>query len=409
MKRITRKFLRIIFTLLALIVIPYAALYVYVNEQGKDLLVNALSKKLDTKVELDTFSFSFPFRVTLVDLKVEGLQANQIVADLGFSNFFTSTYVLHKLYLNGCTYTITDENVSAFVPPSLPEPVQTVSNAGFVVSPEAAAGIKIKELWLKDCNVVLKLEKAEPPLILKLVNISGRIDDLEYPDLDKFYADIYSGISINGFSQDDVLFLKGWIDWPNKNMDISFKVDTINYFMLDPYYPPFWKTSNLELKTAFMTVDSKLTAQNDDLLIDYRIILEEFAFKDKPEDPNKIKNFETVLALLSQGEKPFLHLRHKTKMSAPTFKVTFIGEGLLDQLKAIDEEKSKDTFNYYMDKSRDLLESGMDKFRALTLDPPVKAVGSLFEEFLKNVSRVFNIKTKTEKESGEEAPAEEKP
>ena len=74
MKRVTRKILRVIVTLLAVIIGPYVSLYVYINERGKDILLNKLKAKLNTKVELHTFSFSFPFRISLVDLKIKNVK-----------------------------------------------------------------------------------------------------------------------------------------------------------------------------------------------------------------------------------------------------------------------------------------------------------------------------------------------
>lgn len=397
MKRATVKLLKVVITLLVLVVVPYVAFYVYINERGKDILVSKLEKKFNTKVELQALNFNFPLRFSLVDLKIKDLKVTQGVADLGFSNPFIPVLVLENLYLDGCTYVIRKEDLA-----SLPfkgnegESQKSFSHASFIASSSNQVNVKVKEIILRDCAVIFKHSKVSPPLELRIEDIKGVIKDFHYPSLSKFSFNLISSLGINESRMKEVLFASGWIDWPKKGMDVKSKANNIDYFAFDPYYPPFWKTKNLELKETLMSLDAQFTSEDDELLIDYRITLEKVIFNEDAEDPSKVKNMETVLSLFTQKDKPVLRLRHTTKMSKPTFKVTFIGEGLLGQLKIIEGENGKDAFDQFLDTTRDVVEKGVTKLRELTVDPPLKAVRSLFEEFLKNVSKIVGRYPKSE-------------
>ncbi len=395
------------FTGLVLIILPYVFMYLYINERGKDLVIERLSKKLNSEVRLNSLSFSFPLRLSMVGLEAKGLKIGQATADLGIGNPFSNTLRLDKLYLNRAMITIDDSMLSSsFFDGNLPVARPVPRQAGLISSGKPEIKVFVKTLVLEDCALFLQSRKVKPALDLKIDGINGTVRDFYYPVFTRFSFDIITGIGINEAGQKDVLQFNGWVDWPNKAMDVLVKASEVNYFMFDPYYPPFWKTKNLELKEAFMSLDSKLVAENDRLLIDYTIRVDKVNFVDSPEDPARIRNFQTVLSLFTHNGKPELRLRHVTTMSQPTFKVTFIGEGLLDQLKAIDEEESKDTLNYYMTKSKDIVESGVDKFRSLTIDPPIKAVGSLFEEFFKNLQRLTG-KSYEKEEMAEDVVPEE--
>lgn len=407
MKRKTKKLLRIVFTGLVLIILPYVFMYLYINERGKDLVIEKLSKKLNAEVRLNSLSFSFPMRLSMVGLETKGLKVGQATADLGIGNPFSGTLRLDRLYLNGAGITIDDSMISSsFFDGNLPLAQPVPQQAGLISSGKPEIKVFIKTLVLEDCALFLQSSKVKPALDLKIEGIDGTVRDFYYPALTRFYMDIISGIAVNKTAQKDVLQINGWIDWPNKAMDVLVKATEVDYFIFDPYYPPFWKTKNLELKEAFLSLDSKLVAENDRLLIDYTIRVDKINFVDSPEDPARTRNFQTVLSLFTHNGKPELRLRHVTTMSRPTFKVTFIGEGLLDQLKAIDEEESKDALNYYMNKSKDIVESGVDKFRSLTIDPPVKAVGSLFEEFFKNLQRITGKSYEKEEVAEDVVPEE---
>ncbi len=397
MVKVTRKFLRIIFSIIVIAVGPYILIYFLINERGKDFLVRIAKEKYNREIQLNSLTLSFPFTLSLSDLQVDEVKLSQLVADLGGYNPFTQTFTIKNLYLKGLVCTLDKrffkERLVGYSSGRETSHSQEVSSQGL----RDSLKIKINNIKLEKIEVCFRQEDLIPPLEIKISNLRGEIKNFSYPLKGKINVNLTTDIVLNGKRKNRALMASGWIDWPGKNMDLVVKADKLDYFMFKDYYPPFWKPDNLELKEALVSLNAHFLSKNDDMLIDYYIILDKISFNDNPQDESKVKSLKTVIALFQRGDKPMVHLKYRTKMSAPEFKVTSIGEGMLEQLKVLHSSTITDTITSLFESAQDKVGKGVKGIKGITIDPTVGAVKGFVEEFIKNIKKIIGQEDKQEK------------
>jgi len=361
--------------------------------------MNALKKKFNVEAKLDSLNFSFPLRFSLVDFEIKDLSFAQATIDLGAINPISNTLTIDRLYIKGLKFSLDKDKLSfmrlkdnalreeeakdiSIASSLLFDEVFAYSGGGASIIP-----VKINDLILDDASIIFRDDEQNPPLSIRLEGIDALIENFKYPTFSKFYLEITSSLSVNEKKMKDVLNITGWVDWSKKDMDVFFQAKEIDYFTFDDYYPPFWKTKNLELKEASLSLASYLVSKDDDLLIDYYIILNRAVFNEPPQNEEKVKNLKKIIAFLKKNGESIVHLTDKTKMSSPEFKITSIGDGILKHLQEL--EVLADTFNRLFGKTQDTVENGVKGLKGLTIDPTVGAVKGFVEEFLKNLKKII--------------------
>jgi hypothetical protein len=411
MRRIIRKVTRFIVGFLILAVGGYTLLYVFINERGKEIFLDQLKKRFNIEVNLESLNFSFPLRFSLVGFQFKEINFSQAIIDIGAINPFTNRVTINSLYMKNLLFKLDRESIS-FMQSKIAnggireidikdthikgENVNRKIGNSSTKREDIPLEIVVKNIILDNASLTFRDSTLKPPLNVRLGGIKAKINDFKYPTLGKFSLDLESSLAINEKKMKDAVSAYGWIDWQNKDMDVFFKLKEIDYFVFDPYYPSFWKPKNLDLKEAILSLDSHLVSKNDNLLIDYYIILNKVIFIEESEDPSKVKTLKTILAIFEKDGKSRVHLRFRTKMSSPRFKITSIGEGLLLQLKKMDTTALADTLDQFFDKTQAAVENGVKSLKGLTIDPTLGAVKGFLDEFLKNLKKIIGREEETD-------------
>jgi len=386
MLRTTKQFLRIFFSILVLIVGPYILIYFLVNERGKDFLVNALRKR-NIQAQIGEVTFSFPFRVTLVDFETENISFLQAKADIAGYNPFTKSLDIDNLFIKGLQIKIKEDTIK-----SLKEKNLSLNPAHLDIQRMGPGfSVTINNTIIDFSSIILEIANLNPSLKVAVENIRGTIKNFSYPQRKKILINLEGSLRVNDKVIEDALIVSGWVNWAKKDMDLRFKAKEIDYFMFKDYYPPFWKPENLEIKEAYLSLNSHLVSKKDNLLIDYYIILNRIVFNENPEDESKVKSLKTIIALFTQDEQPRVHLRYHTKMSKPEFKMSSIGEGMLAQLKELNTTTIIDSVNQLLGKTQEAVGSGVKSIKGITIDPVIKGIQQAGEELLKNIKGIFGI------------------
>ncbi|MCM8823302.1 MAG: DUF748 domain-containing protein, partial [Candidatus Omnitrophica bacterium] len=261
--------------------------------------------------------------------------------------------------------------------------------------------VKIDVFVLDKGSIIFCYNNLSPNLTFGLKDISGTIEDINYPLLDKFSLDLKGSIIFNEKNINDDLHIGGWIDWKKKNMDTFITTGGIDYFVFKDYYPNFWKPENLELKEALISLKAHLNSKDDDLRVDYTLILEKVVFNDKPLDESKVKTIKTILKLFKgNNDKPTIHLTFNTKMSSPHFEVNSIGESMLEQLKNLGKIPTPNIFNQMISKTEVLIDDGIKGIKGLTIDPALSALKDTVNRFLENIKKIAEIGNKKNDSKG---------
>ncbi len=401
-KNKARRMLRVIFTFLIILAGPYMFLYFFINERGKDIFLNTLKEKYNIEASLDNLMFSFPLKVSLVDFKTKGVYLPLGSVDLGFMNPLSKSFRISKIYIKGLKVKLDKEIITHYALESKPNisnpsvtsgiPPKALDKEEVKTIVQGMSGdifVRINTIILEDISIILSDNSLNPPLEAEIEGLSGRIRKVSYPVLSKLFVDISGALRVNELKTGKSLSVSGWVDWLNKDMDITLQAKNINYFIFKDYYPRFWKPKNLELKQADITINSRLVSDNDDLIMDYYLIVEKIVFNDKPENEAGVRSLKTILALFKKDGVPTAHFKYKTKMSAPMFKVDSIGDGLHEQLKELDKFSIFDAIEKIFTKGQDGAESGAKGIKGITIDPVFEGVKEAGEEFLKNIKSIF--------------------
>ncbi len=386
MIRKTRRFLRIFFSILVLIVGPYILIYFLINERGKDFLINILKKK-NIEAEIGELTFSFPFRITLVDFGTKNISFIQAKANIIGYNPFTKSVSIDNLSIKGLQVKINEDIIKSLkerksLPKQPPLNMQKISGD---------FSISINNIIIDFSSIIIELASLKPPLKIAIEDIRGSIKNLTYPQRQKIFINLDSSLRIRDRKIDGALTASGWVNWARKDMNLRFKAKEIDYFMFKEYYPPFWKPKNLEIREAYLSLDSHLVSKKDNLIIDYYIILNRIVFNEHPEDESKVKSLKTIIALFTQDGQSRIHLRYRTKMSKPEFKITSIGESMLAQLKELNTTTFIDSVNQLLGKTQETVGNGVKSIKGITIDPVLKGIQQAGEELLKNIKGIFGI------------------
>ena len=390
MIRKSMKFLRFLFSILVIVAGPYIFLYFFINERGKGIFLNILKSKCNINASLQDMAFSFPCRIALFGFRLKNVKLSSLTADVSGLNPFTKEIVISRLYIKGLNVRVDKDIIQSIIKRKLP----AGSNEKLTEAIEGLTkpySLKINSIIFNSASFTFSYSALKHPLNLSVNNLSGTIKKFKYPSLGKMEVNLNASLEVNGRRADNALSASGWVDWMKKNMDLLLRAKNIDYFMFKDYYPPFWKPDNLSIKEARLSLNSRFLSKNDNLLIDYYIVLNKIVFDNSPTDMSKIKSLKTVIALFTQDGRTAAHFSYHTKMSKPQFNINSIGESLLTQLKDMSTSNIIDSMNRIFGKAHDAAASGVESIKGITVDPMIKGLQQAGEEFLKNMKGILGV------------------
>ncbi|MCK4810373.1 MAG: DUF748 domain-containing protein [Candidatus Omnitrophica bacterium] len=386
-----------IFILIVILIIGgvYAAFYKYVNRKGRELVINALSNKYRVKSSLGSLAFRFPFRLELTNFSCGDLSFDKARLDMTGLNPFKLTFILDNVYVEKLNLKVEKKKKEFIIEPFLEAAKEdsiltndekSVSGSKIDVAAGKKAGFKermgviIKKIVVKDSSLNIINHGLNPPLELFLKNFNMEIKNFRYPELSEFHIKLQSSLEVETFVMKDILNIKGWVDLKNKNLDANVRIKNFDYAAFEKYYPHSWKTHNLNIEEAFLSLEMDLKSVNNDLSIDFILVLEDITFVKSPEDLSKVKRLKTILAFFEKNkdEKPmFKSPTIKTRMDRLEVDFFALWQNLRENIKI-------DFFTVLgglLGKTPEIIEKGGEEIKKITMEPAVETIKSLVDIF----------------------------
>lgn len=386
-----------IFMLIVIFIIggTYAAFYKYVNRKGRELVINTLSDKYRVKSSLGSLAFRFPFRLELTNFSCGDLSFDKARLDLTGLNPFNLTFILDNVYVEKLNLKVEKKKKEFIIKPfleavkndsALTNDVKSVSGSKIDVAGGKKTGSKdkmgviIKKMVVKDSSLNIINHGLNPPLELFLKNFDLEIRNFRYPKLSKLRIRLQSSLEVETFVMKDILNIKGWVDLKNKNLDTNVRIKNFDYAAFEKYYPHSWKTHNLDIEEAFLSLEMDLKSVNNDLSIDFILVLEDITFVKSPENPSKVKRLKRILAFFEKSED------EKPMFKSPTLK-TRMDRLELDFFALWQDFKKNIKIDFFtvlsglLGKTPEIIEKGGEEIKKVTVEPAVETIKSLVDIF----------------------------
>ena len=389
------------------IILLYVALFVFLNIKGKSLLVKTVSDRFDREPELGSFAFSFPFKVTLKNFSCGDVSFE--IARIGLVGFnpFALNFIFDNLYVETLKVKVERKQNKLFIDPFLKgvdtfslfyqdkknsstglasifiPPLEAAQDNQKISPPASKFSYTFKNIFLKNTSVKILDTTLQPPQELNLENLNIKLKDFIYPQMLNFYIDMDSSLLFNNTPMKEILNFKGWVDWHNKNMDATFKINNYDYIAFADFYPPFWKPDNLEIQDAKLSLDAHLKSHNNDLTINALIMLEKIIFKENPSDSSTIESLKEVIALFRQddGRVIFRLPSFHTKMD----KIELDFVSIWTEFQKVVKVTAVDTIIRVLEKPSQFIGKGAQGVKEKTIEPAVEAL----ENMLEHIANVF--------------------
>jgi hypothetical protein len=384
MKKIIIFLAIIVFLVLALNLV----LFIYVDMNGKRILAQRVKELTGIEPKVASVSLRFPFI-----LEVRNFECGDVVfkrLDLALGTFYPRgpKLTLRKVYVDGLNIRIKKDKEKISFEPMLLPPTTTAPAEIPVSTTETTQkgefSLRIKKLYTRNALVEFIDLSKDNPIRLLFKDVSLTLRNITYPTQGKINLELNASLEANNIYIKRFVKAEGWVDYPSKDMDVKLALNNADYFAFSEYYPPFWKPESLYVKEAFLSLNSTLKSQSNDLVISGILTLDKIEFfkADTEEGRERVKYVNTVLALLKgQNDKPSLQFRINTKMDDPKLDLSFLKDNLKGIIridagtimgKIIGDMKGKvlDFKDVISEKSgetkeslKDSLEKSVDKFK----------------------------------------------
>jgi len=397
-----KKITVILAALILLVAVVHLVVFIFLNINGKSMLRNYIKTNFAAEAEISSVSFRFPFTVVVKGFKCGDVEFSKANISLGIFNPFDHCISLSRVYVDDLHFKITIEKDKValtpfFVRKTTPEenlPAQ-VEEAKATEAPQEskkkAVSVKIGKLLVNNASAqILDLTK-DNSVTFNLTNVDMLLKHFIYPGLPKFYVEGNASLEKGEIKSENVITVKGWVDYSHKNMDIKFNINNADYIMFSEYYPPFWKPDNLGLKDAKFSLDSKINSVNNDLVIEAILALEKIEFLEEKQNDSRVNSLKTMLAFFNGDEgRPVLPIKLRTKMDSfhldfASLQSEFKGKmkldigtiviNILDKAKATITETTKEVKGVTIDKAVDTTKGAASTVKGTTVDTIKGVVG----------------------------------
>jgi hypothetical protein len=325
-------------------------IHIYLNIQGRALLVNKLQDFLKREITVGSVKTRLPFDLVVKDLEIKGIaRVDKVIASGGIFDMLSGNIKLSQL-------TIRHAVIDIEKPLKKTPVVESAQSSPPAVDPAAAVVPAASDPAVSAVPAVAVTAQAEPaqeivripPVILRRVvitdsiinfidhnmgeqgikvavkDINARIDNINLP---------VSGPQVTSFEfkgkipwknipEEGKVSLAGWVDLYNKSMDASLKVEDIDGVYLYPYYSSWVDLDKSHIDKAKLNFTSEIHGLNNDVAADCHLELTRIDFKPRKEEEaqNRAEKITRVVLdifkSLNQG-KVVLDFKFKTKMDSP--------------------------------------------------------------------------------------------
>jgi hypothetical protein len=347
-----KKFFMAILVVLFIVAVLYIGLFALINTKGKDIATDRIEDSLGVRPKIGSVSLRFPFILEIVDFRLENLSFSDAEIYFGGFNPFKPSLKLDRVYLERLNVEVTkkDGKIRAGGIPlkeatgkGQSEENQESKNGSDEKTREEAnkkedknISIEVKNFYLNDSTIKYSDQSRPEPVDLALLDVNLTAKNISYPKFSKLSFYFSSSLKTDIVLK-DLIAAKGWINYLDKSMDVDLTVDSFKYSAVSDFCPSSWRAENLGIEEAFLSLESKLKAEENDLIVDSTLILDEIEFMKIKEENKKVLSRQrfakTVVALL-KDEQDVAKIRIKltTKMDKPELKISSIQKSLRKSL-----------------------------------------------------------------------------
>lgn len=372
----------------------YIGAFVYINKNGKQILIKTISDNLKITPSVESFKLKFPLIVEIKNLELGDIVIRKVDVYPGFYNPFDSHIVIARVDVDGFTAKVTRKGYKIVLSPFFSKntdiknnyvwfkpTIELIPNA-YALGNQAPPFI-INNLYLKNGSIELTDILTNNSTKFIISDISLKLHDLVYPELTKLGVDIKSALLNNNSIKSDIL-AKGWLDLARKNMDLNVTVSNIDCFTFNDYYPENWKPVDLGIKEGLASLTLGLKAVNNQLGINGTITIKNIVFNDNIEDNSRAKTTRTVLAFLKlDNEYPVFNFSQTTKMDKP--QIDYIQ--LKQDLKKIAQKSMANAAGNLLSSVISKEEDGSTKIDLDKAEDALKGVGESIKDMFKSYKR----------------------
>ncbi|UCC94388.1 MAG: DUF748 domain-containing protein [Candidatus Omnitrophota bacterium] len=332
-----------IFAIIIIGIIGYAAGFAFVNIKGKEFLTKNIKKNCGVQPQIESVSLEFPTTLTIENFTCGDVSFKTAKASILFFNPVNSRLILNSLFIDNLHLKAERKKDQIIIAPFLAEKLSVhnmltksdrkeSSVSGKIPSGAKMTPIMIRKLSIKDASSQIVDSSDGRVITFTVKDVHMNASSFSYPELAKSHIQMKASLETKGKTMTDVLNVKGWVDYVNKDMKVELHVNNFDYLAFSQYYPPFWKPDNLGIKEAYLSLKSDFVSADNDLVIDNTLTLEKIDYieaKEGEEENPKSRTLQTILAFLQGSEeKPFLRFRMKTKMDDPQLDFSVLQDSL---------------------------------------------------------------------------------
>ncbi|MFA5373629.1 MAG: hypothetical protein WC354_05555 [Candidatus Omnitrophota bacterium] len=313
--------------------------HIYLNIQGRSLLVDKLQEFLKREITVRSVKTRLPFDLVVKDLEIKGVaKFDKIIASGGVFDMLSGNIKLSQLVIRHAVIDIAkplkeipkvenpDNAAEVIEPvadavPAAPAPVPVETTQETVKIPP----IILKRVIITDSSInFIDPNIGEQGIKVAIKDINARIDNINLPvngsQVTSF--EFKGNIPWENIAETGKVILAGWIDLYKKNVDASLKVEDIDGVYLYPYYSSWVDLDKSHIDKAKLNFTSDIQGLNNDVIADCHLELTRIDFKPRKEEEaqhraEKItKVVLDIFKSLNQG-KVILDFKFKTKMDSP--------------------------------------------------------------------------------------------
>ncbi|MCF7887205.1 MAG: DUF748 domain-containing protein [Candidatus Omnitrophica bacterium] len=389
---------------LVVVAVLHIGLFAFINIKGKDIAADKIEDYFGLRPDIGSLSLDFPFILEIVDFNLGDLSFARATISLGSFNPFQRSLRLNRVYFDKLSFKLIKEKEDFLIEPiysaasisqpkvSKKESFQESSSkkeTSKKTKKERKFSIKVKDFYLKNSTIRYVDKSCKPNIDLIFPDLNLMVNNFSYPNFSKFDIDFISSVKTKDKILEEIIKAKGWVDFVNRDMNVILEIDSFQYGAFSQYYPSVWQPQNLGLETAILSLNSKITAEENDLVIDNLLSLERVNFTELKEENKKELSrqrlIKTVIGLLKKDNgKSKIHLKLRTKMDAPEINLGLLGKGLQESVplgpKFITEQiiyKAGDIIKEGVGKAKDMPKDTIE----ITVDTIKKTIGKLKDIF----------------------------
>ena len=331
----------IIYILVILILLVFAALHTYVSIKGRDLLSSKLHSVFQSEVLIGRVTTSFPLKLIVKDLEVKNwFKVKKVLAGSGIIDVLGGNFILSDLRLEGVEFDLEKRKRGDQAQP----PVNLETVAGNVAQVQESfflpEHIILKHLTIADGTLTyIDYTKSETPIKITVKDLNMRIDNFQWP----LSASEVTSFQLSGkvpwenIKEEGKVDLKGWINFYKKDMNAVIKIKDIDGIAIYPYYSSWIDIDKARVEKARLDFNSNITGLNNNVTASCHLEMTQLTFKPK-EEQVKEERLERIahvviglLKAMNQG-KVVLDFNFKTKMDNPEFGLGIIQQAVKDKL-----------------------------------------------------------------------------